>query len=142
MQTRGYADADDDRIRTSMVGNIILLPSILREWESYTDYSFTVASSNSFFESLGKILPIAQENKYFGNIWGTFFLFYTKAIFTRETALSHLMTKPTKWDVRPARTQIAPSIRPVWAHCVGAQADLSLRWLHVPFCCFCMRWLI
>ena len=41
--------------------------------------------------------------------------------------VSRLMTKPTKWHVRPAKTQI-------WA---DAQADLSLRWAHMPFCWFC-----
>ena len=29
--------------------------------------------------------------------------------------LSHLMTKPTKWSVRPAKTQVSPGIRPVWS---------------------------
>ena len=28
--------------------------------------------------------------------------------------LSHLMGKPTKWHVRPAKTQISLGIRPVW----------------------------
>ena len=29
--------------------------------------------------------------------------------------MSHLMTKPTKWDVRPVKTQISLGIRPVWS---------------------------
>ena len=29
--------------------------------------------------------------------------------------MSHLMTKPTKWHVRPAKTQINLGIRPVWS---------------------------
>ena len=29
--------------------------------------------------------------------------------------LSRLMTKPTKWHVRPAKTQISLGIRPVWS---------------------------
>ena len=29
--------------------------------------------------------------------------------------LSHLMTKPTKWHVRPAKTQISLGIHPVWS---------------------------
>ena len=72
-----------------------------------------------------------------------------------------LMTKPTKWHVRPAKTQINLGIRPVWSVFAGrmkkawvlcyplsaqqrlwsdwadAQADLSLRWAHMPFCWFC-----
>ena len=29
--------------------------------------------------------------------------------------MSHLMTKPTKWHVRPVKTQISLGIRPVWS---------------------------
>ena len=29
--------------------------------------------------------------------------------------MSHLVTKPTKWHVRPAKTQISLGIRPVWS---------------------------
>ena len=49
--------------------------------------------------------------------------------------LSHLMTKPTKWYVRPAKTQISLGIRPVWSvfavrmkkHCVLGY-PLSAQW--------------
>ena len=75
--------------------------------------------------------------------------------------MSHLMTKPIKWHVCPAKTQISLGIRPVWSvFTVGmkkawvlsyllsaqqrlwsdwadAQADLSLRWAHRSFCRFC-----
>ena len=71
------------------------------------------------------------------------------------------MTKPTKWHVRPAKTQINLGIRPVWSESslcaqwvatnpsflyadskdwsdwADAQADLSLRWAHMPLCRFC-----
>ena len=74
---------------------------------------------------------------------------------------SHLMTKPRKGHVCPAKTQISLGICPVWseaslsawrklgslaAHWVhgedwsdwaDAQADLSLRWTYMPFCWFC-----
>ena len=77
--------------------------------------------------------------------------------------LNRLMTKPTKWHVRPAKTQISLGIRPVWsesslcAQCIAkdpsflhadsedwsdwadAQADLSLRWGHSHFVGFVMR---
>ena len=70
-------------------------------------------------------------------------------------------TKPTKWHVRPVKTQISLGIRPVWSvfavrmkkalvfsyplsarprlwsDWADAQADLSLRWGHMPFCRFC-----
>ena len=45
--------------------------------------------------------------------------------------------------VHPAKTQISLDIRPVWlepslyAQWVEAQADLSLRFAHMPFCWFC-----
>ena len=68
--------------------------------------------------------------------------------------MSRNMTKPTKWHVRPAKTQISMVIRPVWsvfAVCMekawvlsyppstqrrlwsdwaDAKADLSLGWVH------------
>ena len=63
------------------------------------------------------------------------------------------MTKPTKWHVRPAKTQISLGICPhedtldpypsiersskTWSDWVDAQADLSLRWAHTQFCWFC-----
>ena len=75
--------------------------------------------------------------------------------------MSCLMTKPTKWYVHPAKTQISLGIRPVWSESslcaqwiakepsffhadsedwldwADAQADLSVRWAHMPFCWFC-----
>ena len=74
------------------------------------------------------------------------------------TQMSHLMTKPTKWHVCPAKTQISLGICSVWsesslsawrklgsfttrwAHSLGSdQADLSLRWAHSHFVGFVMR---
>ena len=75
--------------------------------------------------------------------------------------MSRRTTKPTKWHVRPAKTQISLGIRPIWsesslsawrnlgplashwAHsedwsdCADAQTDLSLRWAHMSFYWFC-----
>ena len=67
------------------------------------------------------------------------------------------MTKPTKWHVRPAKTQISLDIRQVWSESslsawrkLGSlathwahsedpdQADLSLRWAHNHFVGFVM----
>ena len=77
------------------------------------------------------------------------------------TYLSLCTTKPTKWPVRPAKTQISLGIGPVWSESslsawrnlgslathwthsedwldwVVAQADLSLHWVHRLFCWFC-----
>ena len=33
----------------------------------------------------------------------------------RECKMRHRMTKPTKWPLRPAKTQISLGIRPVWS---------------------------
>ena len=46
--------------------------------------------------------------------------------------LSRLMTKPTKWHVRPAKTQISLGIRPVWSESsLYAQwVDKDLSFLH------------
>ena len=75
--------------------------------------------------------------------------------------MSRRMTKPTKWHVCPARTRISLGIHPVWSvfavrmkeasvlsyplsiqrtlwsDWADAQADLSLCWVHKPFCWFC-----
>ena len=84
-----------------------------------------------------------------------------------ETELNRLMTKPTKWYVLPAKTQISLGIRPVWTESslsawwnmkkhwslnyqwsakwrlwsdwADAEADLSLRWAHSHFVGFVMR---
>ena len=81
--------------------------------------------------------------------------------------LSCDMTKPTKWHVRPAKTQISLGIRPVWSDVftvhmkkalvlsyplstqrrlwsdwADAQVDLSLRWAHSHFVGFVMSRLI
>ena len=75
---------------------------------------------------------------------------------------SRLMTKPIKWPVRPAKTQISLGIRPDWSESLlstwrnygslathrapsedsdqtgqNVQADLSLWWAHKSFCWFC-----
>ena len=75
--------------------------------------------------------------------------------------MSRLMTKPTKWPVRPAKTQISLGIRPVWSESSlsawrssGSSAThrtasdgsdqagrmpslISLHWVHMSFCWFC-----
>ena len=38
--------------------------------------------------------------------------------------MSRLVTKPTKWHVRPAKTQISLGIRPVWS-----ESSLSAQWV-------------
>ena len=68
---------------------------------------------------------------------------------TRDNArqMSRCTTKPTKWLVRPAKTQISlrflDSWRPsayscgkwrLWSDWADAQANLSLRWAHRSFC--------
>ena len=68
--------------------------------------------------------------------------------------------KPTKWHVRPAKTQISLGIRPGWSESslcaqwvakdprffhadsedsdqTGRMPRLSLRWVHTHFCWFC-----
>ena len=72
--------------------------------------------------------------------------------------ITHLMTKPTKWHVRPAKTQISLGIHPVWSesslsthwvakdpsflHTDSEDSDqtgrkLSLRWAQMPFWWLC-----
>ena len=48
--------------------------------------------------------------------------------------LSHLMTKPTKWSVRPGKTQISLGIRPVWSESSLSAwrklGSLATHWAH------------
>ena len=84
----------------------------------------------------------------------------------KQKKMSHLMSKPTKWHVHPAKTQISLGIRPVWSvftvrmkkawvlsyrlsyplnaqrRLWSAQTDLSLRWAHSHFVGFVVRRLI
>ena len=41
--------------------------------------------------------------------------------------MSHLMTKPTKWFLHPAKTQISLGIRPVWSE---SSLSLATDWVH------------
>ena len=41
-----------------------------------------------------------------------------------QTYNNHSMTKPTKWSVRPAKTQISLGIRPVWS-----ESSLCAQWV-------------
>ena len=87
-----------------------------------------------------------SENKVLTNISEfTVYYFY----------LSHCMTKPTKWQVWPAKTQISLGISPVRSESLLCAfwvakdpmflhadseldwADPSLRWAHRSFCWFC-----
>ena len=65
--------------------------------------------------------------------------------------MSRSMTKPTKWPVRAAKTRpfrsesslsawwklgslfLLSAQRRLWSDCADAQADLRLRWAHMPF---------
>ena len=51
-----------------------------------------------------------------------------------KTCLNHLMSKPTKWHVRPAKPQISLGIRPVWSEfSLSAWRNiwsLAIRWTH------------
>ena len=47
---------------------------------------------------------------------------------------SHIMTKPTKWHVRPTKTQISLGIRPVWSESLLSAwrniGSLATHWEH------------
>ena len=48
--------------------------------------------------------------------------------------MSHIMTKPTKWHVRPVKTQISLGIRPVWSESSLSAwrklGSLATNWVH------------
>ena len=56
----------------------------------------------------------------------------------RIEQMSRLVTKPTKWHVRPAKTSgWASAQRRLWSDWVDAQADPSLHWAHRSICWLC-----
>ena len=73
-------------------------------------------------------------------------------LFPFQQYVIRLMTKPTKWPVRPAKTQISLGICPVWSESllsawinIGPLATHSAYskdwsdWAHMPFCWFCHK---
>ena len=61
-----------------------------------------------------------------------YFAFY--ACMDNSNNMSRLMTKPTKWHVRPAKTQISLDIRPVWSESLLSAwrklGPLATHWAH------------
>ena len=59
------------------------------------------------------------------------------------TLVSWSTTKPKKWCVRLAKTQISLHIRQLilWSDCADVHADLSLCWSRLPLHLFVMLWL-
>ena len=51
-----------------------------------------------------------------------------------KTKMNRLMTKPTKWHVHPAKTQISLVIRPVWSESSLSRSrklgSLTTHWVH------------
>ena len=72
---------------------------------------------------IGKILSIRHYS-------GSFFLY--RALHNHY--LSRLMTKPTKWHVCPAKTQISLGISPVWSESLLSArrklGSLATHWAH------------
>ena len=101
--------------------------------------------------------------KFYFNYYNTFWWSVVSMRDVSVKHMSHSRTKPTKWPVRPAKTQISQGIHPVWSESsmsvlriakdlwllhadsedsdqtgrIDAQADLSLCWAHRSFCWFC-----
>ena len=85
----------------------------------------------------------------------------SEGAFHMKWLMSRLMTKPTKWHVCPAKTQISLGIFQIWSESwrklgsltthwvhskdsdqtgrMDAQSDLSLRWVHSYFVGF-VKW--
>ena len=56
--------------------------------------------------------------------WSRQHTVWTGRLKSRFNIMSHLMTKPTKWHVRPAKTQISLGIHPVWS-----ESSLCALWV-------------
>ena len=78
-------------------------------------------------QNLKPVLKVLWQSKYRKDMWHYHFVINTGYLQTfsnnaevavrgaYDSHLSRLMTKPTKWHVRPAKTQISLCIRPVWS---------------------------
>ena len=95
---------------------------------------------------------------FIGNSFSPYLTFMFDPTINGLSFLSELPhDKTNKMTLRPAKTWISLGIRAVWwesslsawrklgslaTHCThsedSAQTDLSLRWAHMPFCCFCL----
>ena len=109
-----------------------------------------------------KSLPVYFMQIYnFWDQWAHSVVFRIYSIGKRAWAvlhLNHLMTKPTKWHARPAKTQIRVSAvrmkkpwilsyplsaqRRLWSDWADVQVDMSLRLVHSHFVDFVTWWLI
>ena len=70
------------------------------------------------------------------NLYWMHIPFCAPAQLCNQTKMSHLVTKPTKWHVHPPSLIRVFAIRMKKTWVLSAQADLRLRWAHMPFCCF------
>ena len=104
---------------------------------------------------------ISRFRQFLGNSKKNANMHFDNKVIIFISHTSHLMTKPTKWALRPAKTQISLGIHPVWSesslsawrkvgslathwahsedwsHWADTQANQSLRWAHRPYCWFC-----
>ena len=82
--------------------------------------------------NLPELLKFKQE--LVSQYWDSLFACRSPVDDTVCVHLSHLMTKPTKWHVRPAKTQISLGIRPVWSESLLSTwrklGSLATHWGH------------
>ena len=79
----------------------------------------------------------AQISLHIHAVWSAPLLFYLDSMLSlvaNPEDMSHLMTKPTKWHVCPAKTQISLGILPVWSESSLSTwrklGSLATRWVH------------
>ena len=134
-----------------------LSPAHPRRWGAgvTNDWCITLHITNTFFNFWVSDYSIFQSHD--------FTVFRHRGLSELvQVRVSHSMTKPTKWHVRPAKTQISLGICPIWSESslctlwvakglkvsscrqqrlwsvwAYAQADLSLCRAHSSFCQFC-----
>ena len=77
-----------------------------------------------------------HKNEWFINCDCCFKALYMSLLEQRPFScyLSRLMTKPTKWHMHPAKTQISLGIRPVWSESLLSAwrkvGSLAIHWVH------------
>ena len=118
-QCRPRSNCSSGPSRSSLIRVYTVCHSIGMFWTHYS----IVEPHCSNFRNITAIFRVSK-------VLGTLQYFHSKCNMSKaETPLvlnnkSRIMTKPTKWHVRPAKTQISLGIRPVWS-----ESSLCAQWV-------------
>ena len=120
------------------VGRSEIKSFIIFFWRHETTFKLSVSliAEECVTVTKRKIIPIYINEKTNIGQWNFKNRFTTTALYSIyvRVYMSRLMTKPTRWHVRPAKTQISLGIRPVWSESSLSAwrklGSLATHWAH------------